>query len=118
MHIPYWEEMFMSLELRAQNLHLARHLCGGLGNLAKELVPETNEAALIKMGQGKKEISDATAQLIEQRLGLPAAWMDRDNEILIRISAQEYAIHKRVSVLPEEAKQSLLILISSLPVAK
>lgn len=108
----------MPLELRARNLHLARHLCDGLGKLATKLDPETNEAALIKMGQGQKEITDSTSQLIEQRLGLPAAWMDRDNESLIRMSAEEYAIHKRVLALSEEAKQSLLILISSLPVAK
>lgn len=108
----------MPLELRVQNLHLARHLCDGLYRLATELAPETNEAALIRMDQGKKEITDTTSQLIEQKLGLPAAWMDRDNKSLIRMSAQEYAIHKRVSALPEEAKRGLLIFISSLPVAK
>ena len=51
----------MAKSIRMENLHLARHLCDGLGNLAVTLAPITNEAALIKMGQGKNAITDVMA---------------------------------------------------------
>ena len=103
----------MTLTLRTTNLHLTRHLCDGLGNLAAALDSITNEAALIRMGQEKKAITDTMARNIEQKLGLPSNWMDRDNESLIRMTALDYEIHKQTSLLPEEAKRALLVFICS-----
>lgn len=108
----------MTSDLRKRNLNLARHLCDGLGNLATELTSVTNEAALIRMGQGKKEIANSMSKAIEEKLGLPPAWMDRDNEYLIRMSQQEYAIHEKVSMLSEKSRQGLLSVLASLPLAK
>jgi len=105
----------MSQSRRAQNLHLARHLCDGLGNLVAELAPSTNEAELIRMGQGKKDITNAVSQTIEQRLNLPPEWMDRDNEGLLKMSPLDYAIHKKISLLPGEAKEALLAFVAALP---
>ncbi len=104
----------MTLSLRTTNLRLTRHLCDGLGKLAVALNSVTNEAALIKMGQEKKTITDTMARDIEQILELPSNWMDRDNESLIRMTSLDYEIHKQASLLPEEAKKGLLAFISSL----
>lgn len=108
----------MSSDIRIRNLHLARHLSGGLGNLTKELAVKTNETALIKMGQGEKEIPNSISRSIEEKLGLPSSWMDRDNELLIGMSPLDYAIHQEVSALPEQTKHALLTFIASLPKSK
>lgn len=102
----------MAKSIRMENLHLARHLCDGLGNLAAALAPITNEAALIKMGQGKKAITDVMARDIEQMLGVPCGWMDRNNEGLIRLTALDHELFKQVSLLSDEAKKSLFEFIS------
>lgn len=104
----------MAPDMRTTNLHLARHLCDGLGKLAAALGPATNEAALIKMGQGKKAISDAMARDIEEKLGLPSGWMDRDNEGLMKMESLDYALCKQILLVNENAKKGLLNFISSL----
>ena len=104
----------MAPDIRTTNLHLARHLCDGLGKLAATLGPATNEAALIKMGQGKKAISDAIARDIEEKLGLPSGWMDRDNEGLMKIEPLDYALCKQILSLNHNAKNGLLSFVSSL----
>jgi hypothetical protein len=104
----------MAPDIRATNLYLARHLCDGLGKLAAALGPATNEAALIKMGQGKKAVSDAMAKDIEEKLGLPSGWMDRDNEGLMKIESLDYALCKQILSLNDNAKKGLLSFVSSL----
>lgn len=104
----------MAPDIRTTNLHLARHLCDGLGKLAATLGSATNETALIKMGQGKKAISDAMARDIEEKLGLPSGWMDRDNEGLMKIERLDYALCKEILSLNENAKKGLLSFVSSL----
>lgn len=108
----------MPSDIRTRNLHLARHLSGGLGNLAKALAAETNETALIKMGQGEKEIPNSISRSIEEKLSLPSAWMDRDNELLIGMSPLDYALHQEMSALPEQTRRALLTFIVSLPKSK
>lgn len=74
----------------------------------------TNEAALIKMGQGKKAMSDAMAKDIEEKLRLPTGWMDRDNEGLIKMESLEYALCKQILLVNEKAKKGLLSFVSSM----
>lgn len=107
----------MTSDLRKRNLYLARYLYDGLGKLATELTSVTTQAELIRMGQGKKKITNSMSKAIEEKLELPPAWMDRDNEYLIRMSPQEYAIHKKVLMLSAEGRRSLLSFLASLPLA-
>lgn len=104
----------MPQNIRIKNLHLARHLSDGLGKLAAVLGNATNEAALIKMGQGKSPISDDLASIIEMKLELPRGWMSRDNGKLIQMESVDAAIHKQIAPLSEETKKSLLSLLSSI----
>lgn len=100
------------LGIRSINLHLLSHLYGALWKLADELEPITNQAALIRMRQGEKEITDEMARRIEEKLALPGNWMDRDNHELIRMSALDYRISKKVLTLTEKEKCGLDAFIS------
>lgn len=98
----------MSLENRMKNLYLLRFFYETMGSVAKELNGIANESALIRMGQGKKEVSDATARSIESRLGLPEGWMDRDNEKILRMSPTDHQLLLRAALLPEAKKRALI----------
>lgn len=98
--------------LRSRNLITLRYLYDGLGKLAKLLDPIANEAALIKMGQEKKEISDETSRKIEEVLGLPKNWMDRENDQLIMMSELDYRIVKKIMSMADDKKRGLEKLLS------
>lgn len=100
------------LSIRAINLSLLTYLYEHLYILAGELEPITNKAALIRMRQGEKEITDEMARRIEEKLALPGNWMDRDNHELIRMSALDYRISKKVLTLTEKEKCGLDAFIS------
>lgn len=103
------------MTIRQQNLYLARYFFEGLGNLAKELSPLTNEAALIRMGQGKAEITDQMAREIEKQLDLPVGWMDRDNDSILRtLTSTDYTVLRLVMPLSHQAKEGLVSLLSSM----
>lgn len=99
-------------DIRTRNIFVLRHLYDGLGKLAKELVPIANEAALKKMDQGKKEISDEIARKIERKLGLPDNWMDRENDRLLTMSELDYRIFKKISSMTDDKKRNLESFIS------
>ncbi|GAB3542868.1 hypothetical protein GCM10027343_15580 [Noviherbaspirillum agri] len=94
--------------IRSKNLILARSLFGGmLRGVTEALDSVINQTTLIKMGQGEKEITDSMARRIEQLLGLPINWMDRDNERLLRMSLLDYEVYEQISLMPESAKKAL-----------
>jgi len=88
-----------------------RHIYDGLGKLANELHPIANEADLIKMGQGKKEISDTMASRIEENLSLTREWMSRDNERFITLDEQNYRLISKIMALPEEKRHELDLIL-------
>jgi hypothetical protein len=93
-----------------------RYFYEGLGNVAKALEPLTNEAALIKMGQGKVEVTDDMAMNIENKLGLPAGWMDRDNEMILRrMTENDYDLLRVIANIPQESKTALISFLHTLP---
>lgn len=96
---------------RNSNITLLRHVYDGLGNLARAIAPITNENSLMKMGRGDQEISDEVARKIEEKLSLPRNGMDRDNDAPIKMSALEYQIYKKISLMTEEKKCSLDMLL-------
>lgn len=103
------------LGTRQNNLYLTRYLFEGLGNVAKLLAPRANESALIRMGQGKAEISDEMARAIEEKLGLPRGWMDRDNDMLLRkLSPIHYQLVTHIKNMPEKQLQTLLDYFTSI----
>lgn len=102
----------MISEVRSANIRILRHIHSGLGNLAREISQITNEAALIKMGQGEKEMPDIMARSIEKKLGLPTNWMDRDNDEIIKMSELDYQIYKKILIMSDKKKSSLDAFIS------
>lgn len=106
----------MNLGLRQKNLYLLRYFHEGLGNFAKVLEPIANEAALIRMGQGKAELSDDMARNIETNLDLPKGWMDRDNEMILkRMTSDEYDLVRALVDMPEDCKTTLITFLHTLP---
>ena len=98
--------------IRNKNISVLRHLYDGLGKLAVELAPLVNEASLIKMGQGQKELTEQMAREIEAKLKLPNNWMDRENDELLLMSALDYRLFMKISLMENDRKRSLEILIS------
>lgn len=106
----------MNLGIRQKNLYLLRYFHEGLANVVIALKPLANEAALIRMGQGKAPISDNMARDIESKLDLPKGWMDRDNEMILKqMTAEEYDLVRAVVNIPEDCKAALIAFFHTLP---
>jgi hypothetical protein len=104
----------METSIRQKNLFLTRYLYETLSNVSKKVKAVTNEAALVKMGQGKKSITDAIAREIESQLSLQVGWMDRDNDRLVRsLPTLDYEIAVRLHCLSQDEKEKLLAYVTT-----
>lgn len=94
-----------------QNLRIARYISDGLGKLVELINPVANEALLIAIGQGKKEMPESVIQAIEEKLDLPKGWMGRDNHSMLMLSNLDFELCKKISGLSDDQKKALLAFI-------
>lgn len=102
--------------IRSENLRLIRLMNHTHVNTAEKLKSVvSNECKLSDLTNDKKPTDDYTARGIENVLGLPIGWLDRDNMKIIKsMSQMDFELVQKLSKLSDEAKDGLSKFIASI----
>ena len=97
--------------IRATNLHLARDMNFGNTYTARKLSGVLNASYLSKMARGEMEICDFTARKVESKLELPIGWLDRDNNLFLRLTDEQCKLLTLAVSLPHLKQLALTALL-------
>ena len=100
--------------IRSRNLDLIRWMKGGHKRTAKIMEKITNENYLSKMATGDRVIGDSTARKIEEAAMLPEGWLDRENDKVLLMDADDYRMLQQFMGYAPAVKDALVSFLLSL----
>lgn len=97
--------------IRATNLHLARDMNSGNTYTARKLSGVLNASYLSKMARGEMDICDFTARMVESKLDLPIGWLDRNNNLFLKLTDEQCKLLTLAMDLPRSKQLALTALL-------
>lgn len=97
--------------IREANLYLARDMNSGHKYTARKLSGVLNPTYLTKMARGEMKICDFTARRVESKLELPTGWLDRNNQLFLKLTEEQYKLLALALALPSSKQVALTALL-------